>query len=76
MTVFHVIGHTQYLGTCRMHLFRDCGQLNKRRRDAHFVWGTREGTRPEIMTIPDWDGHARNICKSCWRRSAIESPTS
>jgi len=30
-TIFHVIGITQHLGTCKFHFFRDCHQLQKRR---------------------------------------------
>lgn len=65
-TVFHVIGYTQFFGTCRMHLFSDCPQLIKRRRDAHFTWGTRKGTAPDIETVKEYEGD--NICKACRKR--------
>jgi len=65
MTVYHVVGFTQWNGTCKMHSTPDCPQLRKRRRDAHFTWGTREGTVPEVVAVSDWDGPKSSLCKVC-----------
>lgn len=69
-TVFHIVGYTQFYGTCKMHLFKDCGLLTKRRRDANFKWGTRTGTSSmengDIVEIEDYEGE--NFCKACLRR--------
>jgi len=64
-----VIGHTQWLGTCKFHIFKDCPRLNAKRRDAHFQWGTRPGSKPNIEQITH-DPNERQICKACRNREA------
>lgn len=65
MTVFHVIGWTQYLGTCKFHLFKDCPQLQKRR-VSHMAWGDRDSTG--AIHEATYDVRPRQICKLCLRR--------
>ena len=70
MKYFHVVGTTQYLGTCKMHLFEDCHQLQKTR-IAHMAWGDSDSTG--CITTCEYDGFStRQICKICTKRKAKE----
>lgn len=67
--VYHVIGTTQYEGTCKMHLFKDCPQLTKKR-IRQMNWGVSDSTGAIEET--EWENLAeRHTCKICLRRKAI-----
>lgn len=66
--VFHVIGTTQWMGTCKFHLYKDCSQLQKKR-VRQFKWGTQDSTG--AITEEHYDIRyvaLRKICKVCQRR--------
>lgn len=68
MRVFHVIGYTQYYGTCKMHLFNDCSQLMKKR-ISHRNWGDSDSTGH--ITGTDYNNVLpQQICKLCQQRKA------
>lgn len=69
---YHVVGTTQYLGTCKMHLFEDCHQLQKTR-ISHRAWGDSDSTGD--ITECDYEtGFApHKICKICTKRKAAEA---
>lgn len=69
-TVFHVIGFTQYMGTCKMHLFEDCPQLTKRR-VAEMAWGARDSTGAIHSDIYE-NLQPRQTCKICAKRQSIQ----
>jgi hypothetical protein len=63
----HVVGTTQYLGTCKLHIFLDCPQLQKKR-IAHMAWGDSDSTG---CTHSDWhDARPHQVCKICVKREA------
>jgi hypothetical protein len=68
-TYHHVVGTTQYEGTCKMHLFPDCHQLQKRR-IAHMAWGDRDSTgvtaSVSIENLKEW-----RICRICAKREKL-----
>ena len=64
--VFHVIGTTQYEGTCKMHLFKDCPQLTKKR-IRQMSWGVSDSTG--AIEEDQWDDLTdRWTCKICAKR--------
>lgn len=63
--VYHVTGYTQYYGTCKMHLYVDRPQLQKKR-VREMSWGTRDSTG--AIYEDDYDVEPRHICKLCQRR--------
>lgn len=62
--VFHVEGYTQYMGTCKFHLFRDCPQLTKKRM-ACGKWDRTGCTHEDTYDVKPYQ-----ICKLCQRREA------
>jgi hypothetical protein len=65
-TVYHVVGFTQYMGTCKMHLFLDCPQLTKKRLAAR-QWdrtGVTETTTLDVQARP------HRVCQFCLKRDA------
>ena len=65
--VYHVVGESQYQGSCRMHLFPDCCHLVRPRR-----WGPMDMTgATETTTLPA-EGllENRRVCRLCSRRSS------
>lgn len=68
--VYHVIGFTQYIGTCKFHLFKDCHQLQKKR-VSHMAWGDRVSTghiyEDEVEIY-----HPNKVCKICQNRKSNE----
>jgi hypothetical protein len=76
--VFHVVGTTQYNGTCRFHLFCDCPQLIKKR-VQQMSWGVRDSTGAIVEEA--YEVSPRRVCKICARRKealavASHSPAS
>lgn len=65
--VFHVVGFTQYMGTCKFHIFRDCPQLQKKR-VAHMAWGERVSTGAIYEAEYEIYNPDRQLCKLCRRR--------
>lgn len=65
--VFHVTGWTQFYGTCKFHLFKDCPQLQKKR-VREMSWGTRDATG--AIHEDTYDVKPHQICKLCQRREA------
>lgn len=66
MRVFHVQGYSQYLGTCKFHLFRDCRHLTRKR--TEFGWD-----RTGLTTETDYDKiQPQHMCKACVARQARE----
>lgn len=63
--MYHVVGFTQYMGTCKFHLFKDCSQLVKKR-VSHMIWGDRDSTG--VIHEAEYDDDPRRICKLCLRR--------
>ena len=70
MKVFHLQGYSQYLGTCKFHLYRDCTFLTRPR--TEFGWD-----RTGLTTETDYDDVSpRNLCKVCVaRRDRQAKPT-
>jgi hypothetical protein len=67
--VYHVVGTTQWLGTCKMHLFEDCHQLQKKR-VQQMAWGPRDSTG--ATETAEWDVEMlteRRVCRICARRA-------
>lgn len=69
-TVFHVVGFTQFMGTCKFHLFDDCPQLTKKRYAARRWDRTGVTTTAEV----DVDQYQRHVCKLCLRREQRAAP--
>lgn len=67
-TVYHVVGFTQFMGTCKMHLFRDCPQLTKKRLAAR-KWDRTGVTETTERDLPDQN---RVVCKVCLKRDAAQ----
>ena len=69
LKVYHVIGYTQWAGTCKFHVFRDrdCAQLTKKR-VLEMAWGTRDIT--DVITEEEYP-HVlpTQICQVCQRRA-------
>lgn len=61
MKVYHVVGYTQWAGTCVFHLYRDCQHFKRPR--------TTGISHPEIVEAEiDDDDH--RVCKHCRKRSS------
>ena len=73
--VFHVIGVTQYAGTCKFHIFRDCSQLQKKR-VAHMAWGDRISTG--VIHEDEYEiyrpGQICMLCQKREDRSKVTAP--
>lgn len=65
-TVYHVVGFTQYMGTCKFHIFADCHQLMKKRLAA----GRWDRTGVTETAEHDVEARPRNVCKFCLKREA------
>lgn len=61
--VFHVVGETQYQGSCRFHLFSDCRHLVRPRR-----WGPMDMTG--VIETATTEETSRLICKHCKKRQS------
>lgn len=62
--VFHVIGQSQYKGTCKMHLYRDCTYLVRPRTQQG--WDRTGAIHEDSQVLPH-----RYLCKVCARRAAL-----
>lgn len=70
-TLHHVIGTTQWLGTCKFHIFADCPQLQKRRIRV-FRWGIQDSTG--AIHTSEYDASDRQICSLCRKREQSVNP--
>ncbi len=61
LRVFHVVGQTQWEGSCRFHLFNDCGHLKRPRTMGPM---NMTGVITETTIAPD----DRRICRHCIAR--------
>lgn len=61
--VYHVEGLTQYLGTCKFHIYTDCRHLTRPR-----TMGPMNMTGLSVEDTLDPNDH--RICKHCRRRQA------